>query len=59
LPDCQKTLFARFDGGTLKIRIKIKIKYKNGGVWTDAVGGTPTDAVEKTALPEKSLMIGA
>jgi hypothetical protein len=25
----------------------------------DSVGGTPTDAVETTALPEKSPMIGA
>jgi len=25
----------------------------------DSVGGTPTDAVETTALPKKSLMIGA
>ena len=25
----------------------------------DSVGGTPTDAVDTTALPEKSLMIGA
>jgi hypothetical protein len=24
----------------------------------DSVGGTPTDAVETTALPKKSLMIG-
>ena len=25
----------------------------------DSAGGTPTDAVETTALPEKPLMIGA
>jgi hypothetical protein len=25
----------------------------------DSVGGTPTEAVETTALPKKSLMIGA
>jgi hypothetical protein len=29
-------------------------------VWTgDSVGGTPTAAVETTALPKKSLMIGS
>jgi hypothetical protein len=36
----------------------LKTHQKGGAIYDeDSAGGTPTDAVETTALPEKSLMI--